>query len=94
MKITLGNTLPPYPAFVGCTPSDTDKTLPRISFLFIFVLCLVRISVQRMIIFIKWATNKWKLDFLIEFSIYLCSVFPPDARENRKLDYNEIENER
>ena len=34
-----------------------------------------------MIIFIKWATNKWKLDFLIEFSIYLCSVFPPDARE-------------
>ena len=29
---------------VGCTPSDTDKTLPRISFLFIFVLCLVRIS--------------------------------------------------
>jgi len=47
-----------------------------------------------MIIFIKWATNKWKLDFLIEFSIYLCSVFPLDARENRKLDYNEIENER
>jgi hypothetical protein len=47
-----------------------------------------------MIIFIKWATNKWKLDFLIEFSIYLCSVFPPDARENKKLDYNEIENER
>ena len=44
MKITLGNTLPPYPAFVGCTPSDTDKTLPRISFLFIFALCLVRIS--------------------------------------------------
>ena len=33
-----------YMAFVGCTPSDTDKTLPRISFLFIFVLCLVRIS--------------------------------------------------
>ena len=26
-----------YPAFVGCTPSDTDKTLPRISFLFIFL---------------------------------------------------------
>ena len=44
MKITLGNTLPPYPAFVECTPSDNDKTLPRISFLFIFVLCLVRIS--------------------------------------------------
>ena len=41
MKITLGNTLPPYPAFVGCTPSDTDKTLPRISFLFIFVLCFL-----------------------------------------------------
>ena len=84
MKITLGNTLPPYPAFVGCTPVFGPY----------FLLTLVFISVQRMIIFIKWATNKWKLDFLIEFSIYLCSVFPPDARENRKLDYNEIENER
>lgn len=42
----------------------------------------------------KWTINSWKLNLLIEFSIYLCSVFPPDARENRKLDYNEIENER
>ena len=44
-----------------------------------------------MIIFIKWATNKWKLDFLIEFSIYLCSVFPLEMKRKRKLHFNKIE---
>ena len=44
-----------------------------------------------MIIFIKWAINKRKLDLLIEFSIYLCSVFPLEMKRKRKLHFNKIE---
>ena len=44
-----------------------------------------------MIIIPKWIINRRKLDLLIEFSIYLCSVFPLEMKRKRKLHFNKIE---
>ena len=44
-----------------------------------------------MIIDPKWTINSWKLNLLIEFSIYLCSVFPLEMKRKRKLHFNKIE---
>lgn len=63
-----------YPAFIDSHPLDGEKTLRYFSsfstFALYFLLTLVFIFVGRMIIFINKAIIIWKLNLLIEFSIY------------------------